>query len=197
MRHLKGLVIGISVLALLGCAAQQNAASCKAIPEADEMVSMEGLPTLVNQIGGDFYVYDHDGRYYVIGSAEMAKKFKGSGHLPYTRTLIGAGPHGRTVIFEVVKKKPEYVERLQEMYESAPHLVAREGEDYFVYHHQGRYYVVGSTKMSIKFIGSGHLSYTRTVIGGGPQGKTVVFEIDKKKPEYVEWLMTQFQSKSM
>ena len=107
MRHLKGLVIGISVLALLGCAAQQNAASSKAMPEADEMASMEGLPTLVDQIGGDFYVYDHDGRYYVIGSAEMAKKFKGSGHLPYTHTLIGIGPHGRTIIFEVVKKKPE------------------------------------------------------------------------------------------
>jgi hypothetical protein len=89
------------------------------------------------------------------------------------------------------------VERLQEMYESTPHLVAREGEDYFVYHHQGRYCVVGSTKMRIKFIGSGHLPYTRTVIGGGPQGKTVVFEVNKKKPEYVERLMTQFQSKSM
>jgi hypothetical protein len=193
MRHLKGLVIGISVLALLGCAAQQNAASSKAMPEA----STEGIPTLVNQIGEDFYVYDHDSRYYVISSAEMAMKFEGSGHLPYTRTLIGAGPHGRTVIFKVVKKKPEYVERLQEMYEGTPHLVAKEGEDYFVYHHQGRYYVIGSTKMSIKFIGSGHLPYTRTVIGGGPQGKTVVFEIDKKKPEYVERLMAQFRSKSM
>ena len=118
MRHLKGLVIGISVLALLGCSTQQKAASSKAMPEAEEMVSMEGMPTLVNQIGEDFYVYDHDGRYYVIGSAEMAMKFEGSGHLPYTRTLIGAGPHGRIVIFEVVKKKPEYVERLMTQFQS-------------------------------------------------------------------------------
>jgi hypothetical protein len=48
--------------------------------------------------------------------------------------------------------------------------------------------------MSIKFIGSGHLSYTRTVIGSGPQGKTVFFEVDKKKPENVQRLMAQFQS---
>ncbi len=88
------------------------------MPEAEEMASMEGMPTLVNQIGEDFYVYDHDGRYYVIGSAEMAMKFEGSGHLPYTRTLIGAGPHGRIVIFEVVKKKPEYVERLMTQFQS-------------------------------------------------------------------------------
>ena len=119
MRHLKGLVIGISVLALLGCATQQKAASSKAMPEAEEIASMEDMPTLVNQIGEEFYVYDHDGRYYVIGSAEMAKKFEGSGHLPYTRTLIGAGPHGRTVIFEVDKKKPEYVERLMAQFQAS------------------------------------------------------------------------------
>ena len=76
------------------------------------------MPTLVNQIGEDFYVCDHDGRYYVIGSAEMAKKFKGSGHLPYTHTLIGDGPQGKTVVFEVDKKKPEYVERLMTQFQS-------------------------------------------------------------------------------
>lgn len=63
--------------------------------------------------------------------------------------------------------------------------------------HRGRDFVIGSTKMSIKFIGSGHLPYTRTVIGGGPQGKTVIFEVNKKKPEYVERLMAQFQSNSI
>lgn len=110
MRHLKGLVIGISVLALLGCAAQQQAASGKAMPEAGAVATPEGMSMLVNQVGEDFYVYDHDGRYYVAGSAEMAKKFEGSGHLPYTRTLVGAGPHDRTVVFEVVKKKPGYAE---------------------------------------------------------------------------------------
>lgn len=197
MRHFKGLVISISVLALMGCTAKQRGTSSKATPEAEESAPMEAMPALVNQIGEDFYVCDHDGRYYVVDSVEMVMKFEGSGHLPYTRTLIGAGPHGRAVIFEVVKKQPEYVERLQGMYESTPRLVAKEGEDYFVCHHQGRYYVIGSARMSIKFIGSGHLPYTRTVIGGGPQGKTVVFEIDKKKPEYVECLMAQFQSKSI
>ena len=118
MRYFKGLVIGISVLALTGCAAQQQAASSKAVPEAEAMAPMEGMPALVNQIGEDFYVYDHDGRYYVIGSAEMALKFEGSGHLPYTRAVIGGGPQGKTVVFEVDKKKPEYVERLMAQFQS-------------------------------------------------------------------------------
>ena len=80
MRHLKELMIGISILALIGCAAQQKAAPGQAIPEIEETASMEGRPALVNQIGEDFYVYDHDGRYYVIHSAKMARKLKGSGH---------------------------------------------------------------------------------------------------------------------
>ena len=58
------------------------------------------------------------GRYYVIGSTEMATKFEGSGHLPYPCTLIGTRPHGRTIIFDVVKKKPEYVERLMTQFQS-------------------------------------------------------------------------------
>ena len=58
-------------------------------------------------------------------------------------------------------------------------------------------YVIGSAEMAMKFEGSGHLPYTRSVIGGGPQGRTVVFEVDKKKPEYVERLMARFQSNSI
>ena len=79
---------------------------------------MERIPTLANQIGEDFYVYDRDGRHYVIGSTKMSIKFIGSGHLPYTRTLIGGGPQGKTVVFEVDKKKPEYVERLMAQFQS-------------------------------------------------------------------------------
>ena len=45
--------------------------------------------------------------------------------------------------------------------------------------------------------GAGTPPYTRTLIGSGPQGKTVVFEVDKKKAEYVQRLMVQFQTNSI
>ena len=106
MRHFKGLIIGISVLALMGCAVQQQGTSGNAMPEAEAMVPMEGMPALVNQIGEDFYLFHHDGRCYVVGSAEMARKFE------------GGGPQGKTVVFEVDKKKPEYVERLMAQFQS-------------------------------------------------------------------------------
>ena len=48
----------------------------------------------------------------------------------------------------------------------------------------------------MKFEDSDHLPYTRTV-GGGPKGRMVIFEVDKKKPEYVERLIAQFESNSI
>ena len=113
-------MIGISILALIGCAAQQKAAPGQAMPEIEETASMEGRPALVNQIGEDFYLYYHDGRHYVIHSVKMARKFKGSGHPPDTRTLIGSGPQGKTVVFEVDKRKAEYVQRLLAQFQTNP-----------------------------------------------------------------------------
>lgn len=117
IQRLKQLAIGISELALMGCAAKQKGAPDEATPEAEEPASMEGAPTLVNQIGAGLCVYDHDGRYCVIGSKEMAAKFSG-GRSPHTPTIIGGGPQGRTVALEVDDKKPKYVERLKARFQS-------------------------------------------------------------------------------
>lgn len=51
-----------------------------------------------------------------LGFAKTNAKFLQHKHLPYTRTLLGVGPRGETVIFEVNKKKPELTERLEEQY---------------------------------------------------------------------------------
>ena len=76
-------MIGISIMALLGCSARRKAALGGAVPEGT--ASTEGMTTMLNQIGAVFFVYVHDDRYYVVGSTEMARGFKESGHLPYTR----------------------------------------------------------------------------------------------------------------
>ena len=48
----------------------------------------------------------------IIGSQEMSQQFAAQGHLPYTRTIIGGGPNGETVVYEVNKKEPAYADRL-------------------------------------------------------------------------------------
>jgi ABC-type microcin C transport system duplicated ATPase subunit YejF len=152
----------------------------------------EATPQPMKHIGDNFFVDSHQGRLFITGSAESHEKFLGTGHLPYTRTLLGAGPMGETVIFEVNKKDPALAERLQETFLSTSFLVAHSGEDFFVQKYKERLYVLGSKESNQSFMAHKHLPYTRTILGAGPQGETVVFEVNKKDPAYVQRLEETF-----
>ena len=142
---------------------------------------------------GNFFVWEHLDRHYVIGSEASNAKFKKSPHLPYAKTILGAGPQGETVVYEINKKDSSYVERLMETYEKTPFLVESKGDDYFVYKVHGRYYVVGNEATREKLVKNGHIPYAKTILGAGPGGATVVYEIDKKKPEMTAKLMKMFK----
>lgn len=64
----------------------------------------------------DFYVMEHDGRTYVLGSAESAAKFNAQKHIPYAKSFIGKGPKGNTLIFEISKDDDALLERLMSTY---------------------------------------------------------------------------------
>jgi len=175
------IVMVMMVVALSGCAGTSKQAEMNS---PHQLLSKEG----------NFFVYDYMDRHYVVGSEEMSKKFAAHGHLPYTKTILGAGPHGETVVYEVAKKDPSLAERLMATYEKTPFLVESKGDDYTVYKYMNRLYVVGSKESSEKFAAHGHMPYAKTVLGAGPAGETVVFEINKKDPKLVEKLMKQFKS---
>lgn len=174
------LMVAALVLVLSGCAG------------TGQQAKMDS-PKQVLSKDGQFFVYDYQGRYYVVGSEESSKAFAAHHHLPYTKTLLGAGPHGETVIFEVPKKNPEVADRLIETYQGIPFLVETKGDNYAVYKYMGRLYVVGSKASSEKFAAHHHMPYAKTLLGAGPAGETVVFEIDTKDPTLVERLMKQFK----
>ena len=50
-----------------------------------------------------FSVYKYKERLYVISNPETIASFKATGHLPFTKTFIGAGPNKETVVVEVDK----------------------------------------------------------------------------------------------
>ena len=175
------IVMVMMVVALSGCAGTSKQSEMNS---PQQLLSKEG----------NFFVYDYMDRHYVVGSEEMSKKFAAHGHLPYTKTILGAGPHGETVVYEVAKKDPSLAERLMATYEKTPFLVESKGDDYTVYKYMNRLYVVGSKESSEKFAAHGHMPYAKTVLGAGPAGETVVFEINKKDPKLVEKLMKQFKS---
>ena len=128
------------------------------------------------------------GRLYVIGSRATFVKFLELHHLPYTYTRIGEGPRGETVVIEVEKKNPHLQRRLWQEF-VAQNLYYAEKEAH------GRIYVVGSPESEAGFAETGHLPYTHTVIGGGPGGKTVVFEVDKKNQHLALRLKTEFEQR--
>ncbi|MEA3363768.1 MAG: hypothetical protein U9Q61_10940 [Thermodesulfobacteriota bacterium] len=173
------LVLG--VLVMVGCAGT-----------ATKQAEMSGPQQLMSK-DGNFFIYDYMERHYVVGSEESSQKFAAHGHLPYTKTVLGAGPHGETVVYEVAKKDPALAERLMEIYSSIPFVVETTGDNYTVYKKQGRLFVVGDAKMKEFFAAHGHLPYTKTLLGAGPAGETVVFQVDKKDPKFVERLMSQFK----
>jgi hypothetical protein len=131
---------------------------------------------------------EHDGRLYVFGTTEDHASFKQTHHVPYTKTLIGAGPNGQTVVIAINKKDNAYNDALLATYR-AKHPFYREIP------HDGRLYVVGSENSFKSFLDTGHMPYTRTLIGAGPNSETVVLEIDKKNEALVERLMAQYQAR--
>ena len=60
-----------------------------------------------------YYEATREGRIYVMGSPETAADFRKGGHLPYTRTILGAGPKGETVVIESEKKGNKLADRLE------------------------------------------------------------------------------------
>lgn len=81
-----------------------------ACPGADEK-SVKTAGTVFSD-PGHYAERQHDGRIYVIGDAKTEEKFDRSPGLQLSRTFIGAGPSGQTVVFEAKDKVPEMTTRL-------------------------------------------------------------------------------------
>lgn len=130
----------------------------------------------------------HDGRIYVVGSPESAMKFKKEHHLPLTKTMIGAGPNGETIVVEASSKDPEMANQLWMDY-------AKDNLRYFERFHNGRTYILGSLESVHKFEETSHLPLTKTYIGEGVSGETVIVEESKTDPMLANNLWAMYKGK--
>lgn len=179
MKKIWSLFLMLGLLVVAGCATTGKQAE-NAGPQ--EVYKAEGI-----------IVWAHADRHYVTGSEKMHKMFAEHQHLPYTKTILGAGPNGETVVYEVAKKDPAFVEALMDKYNSIPFLVTSKGDTYNVYKYNGRIYVIGDPKTRDFFVEHQHLPYTKTLLGAGPGGETVIFEVNKKDPAFAEKLMKMYK----
>ncbi len=150
-------------------------------------------PQLLMSKEGNFFLYDYVGRHYVVGSQQSSDEFSATGHLPLTKTILGAGPHGETAVFEVAKMDETQADRLVESYRQTPLLVLSKGDSYTIYKYLDRLYVLGSKESSEKFAATGNLPLTKTILGAGPAGETVVFEVNKNDADMTDRLVKQFK----
>lgn len=96
---------------LLASSAACAAASDKYPPGVQTRAQFE------EAIGGSYYAEESkDGRIYVIGREATHAGFKRTSQMQFTKTFIGAGPEGATLVFEVNDKAPQLCERLTAEY---------------------------------------------------------------------------------
>ena len=122
----------------------------------------------------EFYVVLKDGRVYAFGDTKNYFDFLAHGEVQLTRTKIGTGPGGATMVYgitgdDVKANKPSMAERvMEEKLPAAPNFHGEVFKD-------GRFYVFPELKDMMPFIAFGEVPYSFTDIGAGPKGETLVW----------------------
>jgi outer membrane biogenesis lipoprotein LolB len=118
-RHLPviiAIIAAAAVLLIFGCSSSVQQEAVTTQPPAVQSQAAKDLE-LIDSQGNDYFVWKYQGRIYVIGNSKTNEAFKSQHHLPYTRTILGVGPYGETVIFEVNPKDDALANRLQKTFE--------------------------------------------------------------------------------
>lgn len=170
-----------AAVVLAGCATQPAPApkAEAAKPAATGAPAPAAAPAVSAQASEFYVVLPEDGRYYAFGSFKLYQDYLAHGEVALTRTRIGAGPDGRTLIFgitndDVKSGKPSAAELVFDG------KLAPSKDFYGEVYKNGRYYVFGQLKDLLEFAAHGEVPYSFTDIGAGPNGATLVWVMDKE-----------------
>lgn len=183
-RDVIGMGWAAALLALASCASERTEVASVADGGREPAV-LEGAPAP----SGEYFEVEHDGRFYVVGSAKSLADFRQTQHLAYTQTILGYGPKGATVVFEIDPKDEALQNRLRGEFDARHRYYAEERRD-------GRIYVIGDAPMHAEFRQTGHLPYTASKIGKGPARETLVFQIDPKDERLLRRLEREFATRN-
>jgi hypothetical protein len=125
-----------------------------------------------------FVVLPDSGRVHAFGDTKNYFDFLAHGEVALTRTKVGAGPGGKTLVFgitgdDVKANRPSRGEQILDG--SVPAGAGFYGEAVKA----GRYYVFGDLKDMTNFTAFGEVPYSYTDIGAGPKGETIVYVMNK------------------
>ena len=165
--------LAVAAAALAGCAGQPPTSSSPAPATTPVMA-----PPPAAGAKAFFAVLPESGRIHAFGDTKNYFDFLSHGEVTLTRTQIGAGPGGRTVVYgitgdDVKANKPSLGEQV--MGGSLPAAAGFYGEAF----KSGRFYLFGDLKDMKDFIAFGEVPYSYSDIGAGPKGETLVYVMNK------------------
>jgi hypothetical protein len=164
-----GALVAIAALAG-GCATAPAPAPTPAPVAAPAAAAMAPVELYV--------VLPESGRVHAFGDTKNYFDFLAHGEVALTRTQIGAGPGGKTLVFgitgdDVKANKPSRGEQI--LGGTLPATSGFYGEVY----KGNRYYLFGDLKDMTDFTAFGEVPYSYTDIGVGPKGETIVYVMNK------------------
>lgn len=165
-----GLLLAAVALAA-GCTSTPSAAPAPASkPMAAASVPAASAPEL-------FVVLPENGRIYAFGDTKNYFDFLAHGEVVLTRTRIGAGPGGKTLVYGITKAdvKSNQPSAGEQILEGSAMPAAFYGEAF----KSGRFYLFGDLKDMKDFTAFGEVPYSYTDIGVGPKGETLVYVMNK------------------
>jgi len=162
--------------ALLAVAAL--AAGCATDPAPATKASPAPAPAAASAPVELFVVLPETGRVHAFGDTKNYFDFLAHGEVALTRTQVGAGPGGKTLVYgitgdDVKANKPSRGEQI--MSGALPATTGFYGEVY----KGNRYYLFGEIKDLKDFTAFGEVPYSYTDIGAGPKGESIVFVMNK------------------
>lgn len=174
-----------SVLALgvmSGCATQSNMAKApesKPAAMAQAVAPVAAAQPATAPTQHYFLVFHENGRIYPVADSKNYLAFLDIDELIYTRTRIGAGPAGETIVFGIQKKEAEDLNKLsvaEQIYDGKLEVA---GPFYGEVVKDGRFHVFGTWQDFKDYLVNKEITYTFTEIGTGPKGETVIYAMNK------------------
>ncbi len=180
-------VAGTAVaLVLSGCATDGNQSAPAAAAPAAKTATPASAPAPAPASAAAtaptakefFIVLPESGRIHAFGDTGNYFDYLANGEVMLTRTQIGVGPKGETVVFGITKDDVKKNQPSQAELVYQDKLAAAENFHGEVFKN-GRYYVFGNLKDMKAFAAFGEVPYSFTDIGAGPKGETLVWVMNK------------------
>lgn len=127
-----------------------------------------------------FLVKHENGRLYAFGDVKNYLLFLEHDEVPLTRTRIGGGPEGQTVIFGITGEEGKALDKPSSGEMFFDGKIGQVGPFYGEVVANGRYHVFGEWQDFRDYLAHKEIALAYTEIGVGPKGETVVYALNRK-----------------